>query len=197
MQYKLVSIHTAIYKIVNDLGLGDKEVNWQSYVDWIAEVMQHIGAYNQYEQKVATLELEDGRTKLPDDFYRVVEGHKERYKIVSDTIIVDTRKSSFALNYLAFKTDENGFPLIPDHVSYMEALFWKVAMQLAMRDELPNKSFTYDYCRGKYNFYVRQARSKMSELNEQEKALFTKMFLSGRTDIAQYPHFRDVDNGRG
>jgi hypothetical protein len=194
MQYKLTTVHAVISKIIRDLGLGDKEVDWQSYVEVIGEGMQHIGAYNQYEEKRVELELESGRTKLPCDFYKAVEGHSERYKIVGDTIIVDTTKSVFSLSYLAFKLDDNGFPLIPDHVSYFDALFWKVACFLAMRDELPNKSLNYDYCRTKWNFYCRQARAKLNELSEQEKALFARAFLTNGVDINQYPGFKSISN---
>jgi hypothetical protein len=194
MQYKLTTVHAVISKIIRDLNLGDKEINWQDYIEVIGEGMQHIGAYNQYEEKRIEIELENGRAKLPCDFYKAVEGHVERYKLVGDTIIVDTTKSVFSLSYLAFKLDDNGFPLIPDHVSYFDALFWKVACFLAMREELPNKQLSYDYCRQKWNFYCRQARAKLGELNEQEKALFARSFLSLQPNIGLYPGFKDVSN---
>jgi hypothetical protein len=194
MQYKLTTVHQVISKIIRDLGLGDKEINWQDMIEWIADAMQHIGAYNQYEEKRETLELDNGRTKLPCDFYKIVEGHSSRYKIYGDTIIVDTTASTFDITYLSFKLDEQGFPLIPDHVSYTDALFWKVCCQLAMREELPNKSLTYDYCRQKWNFYCRQARAKLSELDEQEKALFARAFLTNGVDINQYPGFKGRSN---
>jgi hypothetical protein len=186
MQYKLTTVYSVISKIVRDLGLGDKEVNWQDMVEWIGEAMQHIGAYNQYEERTEELTLDDGRSKLPCDFY----------KIVGDTIIVDTKNKSFTITYLAFKLDEQGFPLIPDHVSYFDALFWKVASMLAMRDELPNKKMDYEYCRQKWNFYCRQARAKMNELSEQEKALFARSFLTLSVDINQYPNFKDISNNK-
>lgn len=194
MQYKLTTVNHVISKIVRDLGLGDKEIDYQSFIEVIAEGMQHIGAYNQYEEKVIDLELDKSRAKLPCDFYKIVEGHCDRYKIVNDTITVDSKRSTFRLTYLAFKIDDNGFPLIPDHVSYLDALFWKVASFLAMREELPNKAFTYDYCRQKWGYYCRQARAKMNELSEQEKALFARTFLSMGVDINQYPNFKSVNN---
>jgi hypothetical protein len=194
MQYKLTTVHAVISKIVRDLGLGDKEINWQDFVEVIGEAMQHIGAYNQYEEKTVTLDLVEGRAKLPCCYYKIVEGHSSRYKIVNDTIIVDTNKDTFTLTYLAFKLDENGFPLIPDNISYFDALFWRVACFLSMRDELPNKQLSYDYCRQKWNFYCRQARAKLNELNEQEKALFAKNFLSLSPNIHQYPGFKDISN---
>jgi hypothetical protein len=196
MQYKLTTVHAVISKIIRDLGLGDKEINWQDMVEWIGEAMQHIGAYNQYEEKTEELTLETGRAKLPCDFYKIVEGHSLRYKIVGDTIIVDTTNKTFTITYLAFKLDEQGFPLIPDHVSYYDALFWKVACSLSIRDEIPNKQLSYEYCRQKWNFYCRQARAKMSELSEQEKALFARSFLSLKPDINQYPGFKNISNNK-
>jgi hypothetical protein len=66
------------------------------------------------------------------------------------------------LQYTAFATDERGFPLIPDDVSYREAIFWYIAYHISMRNPkvLQNPQMqNMEYCRSMWNKYCVQARA--------------------------------------
>ena len=160
MIVNFVPVDQVIRKIADDLGLGDRDIPWESMVDWIAHALQHIGAYAQYEKKCITLNIEDYKSPLPDDFHRVdsVLFH-EPHKIEFSTIIVGFKEGELKLDYIAMPVDERGFPLVPEDPSFFDAMFWKVASMLAMRGELKNKEFTFEYCDRKWKYYCGQARA--------------------------------------
>ena len=67
-----------------------------------------------------------------------------------------------SLQYLAIPIDERGWPLVPDDVSFRDALFWKCAYRLSMRSPgcLPNPQMqSMQYCKDMWDSYCRQARA--------------------------------------
>jgi len=54
------------------------------------------------------------------------------YKINLNAITTAYKTGELTLQYLAFPTDEEGLPLVPDSVSFKDALFWKVAYHLSL-----------------------------------------------------------------
>lgn len=155
----LLSSKQVILKIVRDLDMGDKAIPWQDFIEWIAEAMQHIGAYAQYVEKEADIEIDNYQGSLPCDFY-AAKANAIKHKIQGDSILCELEKGYLTkFRYLAMPLDDEGFPLIPDHVSYTTALFWKVAMQLSIQGKLPNKELSYAVCRSRWNWYCLQAGS--------------------------------------
>lgn len=69
---KLVSINTVIAKVVEDLGLEDQEIRWQSMIEWIADGLILIGAYTQFQEKEAIILIEDYKGVLPCDFHKSI-----------------------------------------------------------------------------------------------------------------------------
>jgi len=66
------------------------------------------------------------------------------------------------LQYLAFPVDERGWPLVPDDVSFRDALFWKCAYHMSMRDPSTLKNprmQDMEYCRQQWNRTCMQARA--------------------------------------
>ena len=66
------------------------------------------------------------------------------------------------LQYLAMPIDEKGRPLVPDDVSFRDAMFWKVAYHISMRDPkcLANPRMQdMEYCRQQWNRTCVQARA--------------------------------------
>lgn len=198
MELNKVSIRSIIPKIIMDLGLGDKEIPYLTIFEWVAWGLQQIGSYTQYIEKYNTeIEIESYRGNLPSDFYRVMENPKLIYKITGDMITTNIKEGIIKFNYLAFQVDEDGYPLIPDHPSFFEALMWLVAYRLAIRDELPNKKLDITFCKSRWDFYCKQARAKGQELDEDQKARFAKMFLGLSTSYNQYnQHYNKVDNNK-
>lgn len=67
------SIKSIIAKLYRDLG-STTELNEVHLVEWIAEALAKIGSFYQYEHIKECLEVdEDGKVKLPNNFYRIVD----------------------------------------------------------------------------------------------------------------------------
>ena len=161
MIVKLVFIEECIAKIVDDLNLGDRDIPFESMVEWIASGLKRIGAYNQFRSVKARLKVVDFRAELPSDFYRV-DSTKffEPHKIGHNTITVGFKAGSIELDYLAMPIDERGYPLVPEEEVFQEALLWLVASKLALRGELNNKQLTFEYCDGRWRRFMLSARAE-------------------------------------
>ena len=72
------------------------------------------------------------------------------------------------VQYLAMPVDDRGFPLVPDDVSFRDALMWKIAYHLSMRDPklLKNPQMqNMEYCRQMWSKYCGQARASANMPN--------------------------------
>jgi hypothetical protein len=156
MIYKLESVHVVISKVVRDLGLGDKEINWQDIIEWVAEGLKSIGAYQQFTQKIEDIEIEDFKGELPCDFHAMIRimtplihnrylmgdssttinstaNSTNDYKINHNVMTVGFQTGTVQIEYLSFPVDGTGLPLVPDDDEFRRALFWKVAYQLGIQ----------------------------------------------------------------
>lgn len=249
MIYKLEPLDRTIASIVRALKLGDKQVNYQDFVEWIADGLEHIGCYYQLIDKAVFLPIDNYQALFPCDVYKVIKvvnsvkmdiqdtggfysgsaigileknipdlfvvgpdgkapydnmsayerwkvlavgglqtsannGHNNssvpynqgtfpgisatnlygrEYKIEHNRIITSYRTGFVLLEYQAFPLDDRGWPLVPDNVSYRDALFWKVIYQLSMSSPelltnpaMRDINFTYQ----KWSFYCTQARAE-------------------------------------
>ena len=84
-----------------------------------------------------------------------------------DTYIVDNDyiKTSFetgkiCLSYMAFPTDEDCFPLVPDDISYSEALFWYIYKKILLsKPDFKNNGINYVTAEQQWKYYCTQARN--------------------------------------
>lgn len=161
---QLTSINVVIAKIIRDLGLNqsNEEIPVNDIIEWCAEALLHVGAYAQFKEKVVELTIEDYKSKLPCDFYKIIDicggyyydnyftkeiiseectksnqiyyhGDARGFNINFDNITTSYRSGTMVLKYLAMPVDEDGAPMIPDNQSFRDLLFWKVAYQLGIR----------------------------------------------------------------
>ena len=91
-----------------------------------------------------------------------------------DTYIVDDSyiKTSFVsgkicLSYMAFPTDEDCYPLVPDNISFREAMFWYVFKKLLLQSDLmtndrrfKSNGIDYNYADQQWKYYCGQARNE-------------------------------------
>ena len=88
-----------------------------------------------------------------------------------DTYIVDCDyiKTSFAsgkicLSYTAFPTDEDCYPLVPDEISFKEALFWYIYKKLLLSFVSPPENrrngIDYSFAEQQWKYYCGQARNE-------------------------------------
>ncbi|MCS6955123.1 MAG: hypothetical protein NZM44_02055 [Candidatus Calescibacterium sp.] len=188
MIYKLTSIHSVIYKIVNDLGMSDTDIPVDDFIEWIATALQHVGTYYQFTEKEKRIEIENYKGELPCDFYKLkrilyngyylnnnksligdskekIESNKftERdININHNVIIVSFERGFLDIQYLAIPVDEYGFPLVPDDVTFFEALFWRVVYQLCIRGyEFRNPRLReLEYVRMMWEKHCKRARAE-------------------------------------
>lgn len=238
MIHNLNSIDRVINKVITDLGIGQGEVPYQSFIEWSADALEHIGSYYQFEEKSCNIMIEDHTGMLPCDFHKPIRfeagcsiepGHTgffggsmqsmlsscgvewkslpayERFHILpvqglqrtdlnipyqivdslqrNNDLIGNVSTSKFTdmdyninfnkvttafrygviqLKYLAMPVDERGFPLVPDDVSFRDALFWKCAMHISMLNPLLLKNpqlRNFEYVRQMWQKYCGQARA--------------------------------------
>jgi len=240
MIHNLETLDRTIDKICRDLGLGQDDIPYADFIEWIADALQHIGAYQQFTEKECIVRIEDYEGLLPCDLHKVIrmklgcevepgEGGfyggtlvsmlnkagvdyeslnaYDRYSIIAvpgitkmDTnlglegltnhlsyngnlignpkmnkhteldfnvnfnkITTSFRHGFIEVQYLSFPIDERGWPLVPDNVSYRDALFWKCAYHMSMRDpsKLRNPQMQdMEYCRQQWNRVCVQARAE-------------------------------------
>ena len=67
------------------------------------------------------------------------------------------------ISYMAFPTDEDCYPLVPDDISYKEALFWyiykKLLLSMATAPENSRNGINYTFADEKWKYYCTQARN--------------------------------------
>lgn len=188
MIYKYKPIDAVISKIVTNLGLGEEEIPYQNFVEWIISGLKHIGVHYQFEEKQEMLEVENFQAALPCDFYKLIRLYKEGnvilhnnsrligekesdiennkntdvdYRLQNNRILFSFKTGKVKIQYTAIPVDDRGLPLCPDSESYDEALFWKVVYQMNIYGhEFKNKNFqNIMFVRDQWWTYCRQARA--------------------------------------
>ena len=185
-----ISIKEVISKVYRDLNLQDED-RWMDMIEWSAEALEQIGSFSQYIHKTETLTVAAFRAALPCDFHKIVAMEHENvamrylsgdydtywhqqdsvnlrtsntygYNINSAFINTNFEKGEIVLSYLASPTDEEGFPLVPNNVSYKEAIFWYILMKLFLGGftHVNPQMFNYMTAEQRWHHYCSQARGK-------------------------------------
>lgn len=124
----------------------------------------------------STYSEEEGETDITKSYtMRVkakVSANVVEYDIKPGYLISNIEEGYVKLSYFAEYTDEEGMPLIPDLVSYSEAIYWYVAMKLLYIEYFTGRKPQHLYYDAKrsWNFYRQQAyaESLMPNSNEIE-----------------------------
>lgn len=91
-----------------------------------------------------------------------------QYTVKPGYIMCNAHCGYLLLSYSAIPTDEDSYPLIPDIMSYKEAIYWYITMKLKYPEYLNgrmNREIYYDIKRS-WNFYSRQAYAEALMPNE-------------------------------
>lgn len=95
-----------------------------------------------------------------------------QYDLKPGYIITNVKEGYIKLSYFAEYTDDEGMPMIPDLVSYSEAIYWYIAMKLLYIEYFTGRKPQHLYYDAKrsWNFYRNQAyaESLMPSSNEIE-----------------------------
>ena len=86
--------------------------------------------------------------------------HEDTYIVDCDYIKTSFESGKICLSYKAIPTDEDCFPLVPDDISYKEAMFWYVYKKLLMLNpKFKNNGIDYSFSEERWQNYCTQARN--------------------------------------
>ena len=89
------------------------------------------------------------------------------YAHSKDTYIIDCEyiKTSFdtgniCISYMAFPTDLDCYPLVPDDISFKEAMFWYVYKKMLLSTPaVKDNGINYEFAENQWKYYCTQARN--------------------------------------
>ena len=81
------------------------------------------------------------------------------YIVVGNYIKTNIKDGYLLVSYQAIPTDSEGYPLVPDDASYLEALYWYIVMKLTYPDWRAGhvRDAVYYDARRSWNYYSKQA----------------------------------------
>ena len=86
--------------------------------------------------------------------------YEETYIVDCDYIKTSFVSGKICLSYMAFPTDEDCFPMVPQDISYQEAMFWYVYKQILLSNpQFKNNGIDYGFADQKWKYYCTQARN--------------------------------------
>ena len=89
--------------------------------------------------------------------------HEDTYIVDCDYIKTSFESGKICISYMAFPTDEECYPLVPDDISYMEAMFWyiykKLLISFVAPPETKRNGINYTFADQKWKYYCTQARN--------------------------------------
>jgi len=95
-----------------------------------------------------------------DGCVNMTSRYKETYIVNCGMMQTSFVSGQVCLSYMAFPTDEECWPLVPDDISYREAMFWYIAKQMVLGGAtLPNSRINYEFADMKWQNYCTQARN--------------------------------------
>ncbi len=191
-----VSYKVVLDKIYRDLGIND-EIAENDVIEWINEALLFIGAFNQFTSKTYILKVADHKAMLPTGFYKlqmanyngvplswqgnsllnnwccedckipVCDSCDNTFYIDNYCLYTSIEEGDVCITYLSMALDEDGYPLIPDDVYYMEACKSFVVKQLDWREWRKGRiaDKVKDDSETRWNFYVQAARGSANMLN--------------------------------
>jgi len=124
-----------------------------------------------------------------------------RYK---DTYIIDCDhiKTSFAtgkvcVSYMAFPVDEECYPMVPDDISYREAMFWYIYKKLLLSGTTGrNLKITYEFTEMMWQQYCAQARNAANYPDIDKYESFMNQWVRLVPDINSHNSFFETLNDR-
>ena len=216
---KYTSVREVIAKIYRDLHLED-ESRWEDMIEWIGEAMLHIGAFPQYFHKAECFKVENYRLAIPCDFYKLVgieykgvnmkkltgnydtafrnensknlkSSHHYGYTINNAYFNFNFEEGEVDLAYIAVPMDAEGFPLVPDDVSYREAMLRYVVMKLKYPEHVmgtinPN---TWNTIVNDWHVYCGQARGKANMPNADQMETIKNMWNRLKPMMNEHKNF--------
>ncbi len=120
---------------------------------------------NQYLNADSLVALAYCTTNFPKDLHcescvNETAQCKECYYVENDRIKTSFSSGKICLSYKALPTDDDCYPLVPDDISYKEAMFWYIYKKMLLGGEMPvNNGINYTFAEQMWQRYCTQARN--------------------------------------
>ena len=86
--------------------------------------------------------------------------YEDTYIIDCDYIKTSFQSGQICLSYTAFPIDDECYPLVPQDVSFKEAMFWYIYKKLLLTNpKMNNNGIDYSLAEGQWKYYCTQARN--------------------------------------
>ena len=113
--------------------------------------------------------------------------YEETYIVDCDYIKTSFQSGTICLSYMAFPTDENCYPLIPDDISFKEAMFWYIYKKLLLLDpKFKNNGINYQLAEAQWKYYCTQARNAANYPDIDRYESFMNMWVRLIPDINRH-----------
>tara|TARA_Y100000593_G_scaffold45959_1_gene87327 strand:+ start:1327 stop:2211 length:885 start_codon:yes stop_codon:yes gene_type:complete len=86
--------------------------------------------------------------------------YEDTYIVDCDYIKTSFQSGKICLSYTAFPTDEECFPMVPDDISFREAMFWYIYKKILLSTPtFKNNQIGYEFAEAQWKYYCTQARN--------------------------------------
>jgi len=86
--------------------------------------------------------------------------YEETYIVDCDYIKTSFESGKICISYMDFATDEECYPLVPDDISFKEAMFWYIYKKLLLSNpKFKNNGINYQLAEAQWKYYCTQARN--------------------------------------
>ena len=144
--------------------------------------------------------LSYGRPTFRKDIHAL--GCDNEFSSFSESYVVENNliKTSFeigkvCLSYTAFPVDEDCYPLVPDDISFREAMFWYIYKKFLLGGYMPNANgMTYQVAEEQWKYYCTQARNAANYPDIEKYESFLNQWVRLIPNISRHDdNFRDLN----
>lgn len=132
-----------------------------------------------------------------DDCVNEHASHKDSYMVDCDYIKTSFSDGKVCISYTAFPIDEDCYPMVPDDISYKEAMFWYIYKQMLLGGfDKPNNKIDYNFADAKWKYYCTQARNAANYPDIDKYESYMNQWVRLIPDINRHATFFESLNDR-
>lgn len=121
--------------------------------------------------------------------------YEETYIVDCGYIKTSFHSGKICLSYMAFPTDEECYPLVPEDISYQEAMFWYIYKKILLSNpKFKNNGINYTFAHDKWTYYCTQARNAANYPDIDRYESFMNQWVRMIPDISSHDQtFEDLN----
>ena len=170
-----------------------QDLSLERAINYAVHFIQIIGAPNEFEEKTALVDIKDWRGCMPCDYYDIIqvrtygEGDNSKvfrystdsfhyspnkdsdtkeltYKLQNNIIYTSLKEGTIEVAYHAIKVDNEGYPMIPENSSFIQALelYIKKKVFTILFDQGKINNAVLQNTQQEYAWYVGQAQRDLN-----------------------------------